>query len=68
MQLYETTGGLFDDGTASPKTVVVGDGTLIFEGCTAKLSFSFTGGSSIGASGTTSFDSADPSGQGCWDY
>jgi hypothetical protein len=68
VQLYETTGGLFDDGMASPKTVVVGSGTLTFEGCTAKLTFNFTGGSSIGASGTISFGSADPSGAGCWDY
>ncbi len=68
VQLYETTGGLFYDGTASPKTVVVGIGTLTFEGCIAKVSFNFTGGSSSGAYGTTSFGSADPSGQGCWDY
>ena len=68
VQLYETTGGLFDDGMASPITVVVGSGTLAFAGCTAKLSFNFTSGSSIGASGTISFDSANPSGLGCWDY
>jgi hypothetical protein len=68
VQLYETTGGLFDDGIASLKTVAVGSGTLTFEGCTAKLSFNFTGGSSIGAAGTISFGSADPSGAGCWDY
>jgi hypothetical protein len=68
VQLYETTGGLFDDDMASPKTVVVGSGALTFEGCTAKLSFNFTGGSSIGTSGTTSFVSANPTGAGCWDY
>ncbi len=68
VQLYETTGGLFDDGMASPRTVAVGSGTLTLNGCTWTLSFNFTGGSSIGASGTTSFGSADPSGAGCWDY
>lgn len=68
MQLYESTGGLFDDDTVTPTTVVVGSGTLMFDGCTAKLSFTFTGGSNNGASGTTAFDSADPSGAGCWDY
>lgn len=68
VQLYETTGGLFDDGTASPTTVAVGSGTLAFTGCTAKLSFDFFGGSSVGASGTISLASADPSGAGCWDY
>jgi len=68
VQLYETTGGLFDDGTATPRTVVVGSGTLAFAGCTANLSFNFSGGSSMGASGTISFESANPSGQGCWDY
>jgi hypothetical protein len=68
IQLYETTGGLFDDGTATPRTVVVGSGALAFAGCTATLTFNFTGGSSMGASGTISVDSVNPSGQGCWDY
>jgi hypothetical protein len=68
VQLYETTGGLFDDGMASPTTVLVGSGNLAFAGCTARLDFNFAGGSSIGASGTIFFDSANPSGLGCWDY
>ena len=56
VQLYETTGGLFDNGVASPTTVVVGSGTWIFELCTAKLTFDFTGGSSVGASGYISLE------------
>src|SRR5512132_4425966 len=35
VDLYETTGGSFDDGMTSPRTVVVGSGTLTFEGCSA---------------------------------
>jgi hypothetical protein len=30
VQLYETTGGLFDDGAASPTTLVVGSGVFVF--------------------------------------
>jgi hypothetical protein len=70
VQLYETTGGLFDDGTASPATVVVGSGVLTFGSCSNALIFNFTGGSSIGASGTISLVHIPPlsSGEGCWDY
>jgi hypothetical protein len=71
VQLYETTGGLFDEGMATPITVVVGSGLLVFDSCeTAKLSFSFIGGSSSGASGTIALSSIDAnlSGAGCWDY
>jgi hypothetical protein len=71
VQLYETTGGLFDNGMASPTTVVVGNGTFYFENCSAHLDFNFTGGSSVGASGQISLDrmSADLLyGAGCWDY
>jgi photosystem II stability/assembly factor-like uncharacterized protein len=70
VQLYETTGGLFDDGTASPTTVVVGNGVLDFGNCANTLSFNFVGGSSIGASGTIFLDHipAYSSGEGCWDY
>jgi hypothetical protein len=71
VQLYETTGGLFDNGIASPTTVVVGSGTFTLEGCWADLNFNFTGGSSVGASGTIHLYkmSADLTyGAGCWDY
>ena len=71
VQLYETTGGLFDNAMASPTTVVVGSGTFYFENCSAHLDFNFTGGSSVGASGQISLNrtSADLLyGAGFWDY
>ena len=45
VQLYETTGGLFDEAVATgPTTVAVGSGTLSFLGCSeaAQLRFDFT--------------------------
>ena len=71
VQLYETTGGLFDESMATPTTVLVGTGILTFVSCsTSKLSFSFTLGSSSGTSGTINLNSIDAnlSGRGCWDY
>ena len=70
VQLYETTGGLFDDGTASPTTLVVGSGVLLFSNCGNWLTFDFTGGSSSGASGMIFLDHIPEysSGEGCWDY
>ncbi len=70
LQLYETTGGLFDDAAAIPTTVVVGTAGLTFVNCAqAKLRFNFTGGSSTGASGTITLRQIGPSsGAGCWDY
>jgi hypothetical protein len=53
--LYESTGGLFNALPPIPSTVAVGSATLAFpfESCTnATLSYSFTGGSNSGASGT----------------
>jgi hypothetical protein len=68
VQLYETTGGLFDEATPTT-TVLVGGGTLALRSCDAKLSFNFTGGSSAGASGTIVLSYLAPSsGAGCWDY
>jgi hypothetical protein len=71
-QLYETTGGLFDQSMADPTTALVGSGTLTFTSCSsAKLSFKLTGGSSVGASGTIALSyvgAALSSGAGCWDY
>jgi DNA-binding beta-propeller fold protein YncE len=52
--IYETTGGIFDT-PALPRqqTLAVGTGTLAFQTCTAaNFSYKFTGGSSIGLSGT----------------
>ena len=53
VQLYESTGGLFDQGEPVPTTVPVGSATLSFvNNCAVDLSFNFTGGSSVGASGS----------------
>ncbi len=65
VQLYESTGGLFDQGEPVPTTVPVGSATLSFvNNCDVELSFNFTGGSSIGASGTISLSTGDRSGAG----
>ena len=51
--LYESTGGMFNALPPIPSTVAVGSATLAFQSCTdATLSYSFTGGSNSGASGT----------------
>lgn len=49
--LYETTGGVFDEGAPTPSTVPVGMATATFTSCSAlKLAFNVTGGSSSEAS------------------
>jgi hypothetical protein len=62
LRLFETTGGAFDTPTSPvPRTVVVGSGTIAFENCTsATLSYSFTGGSSSGASGAIALGRVGP--------
>jgi hypothetical protein len=51
--LFESTGGMFNALPPIPSTVAVGSATLEFQSCTdATLSYSFTGGSNSGASGT----------------
>jgi hypothetical protein len=53
VQLYESTGGMFNTLPPVPSTVAVGSATLAFQSCyDATLSYSFTGGSNSGASGT----------------
>jgi hypothetical protein len=71
IQLYESTGGLFDQGEPVPTTVPVGSATLGFvNNCYLELSFSFTSGSSAGASGEIALGwiGTPPGGAGCWDY
>ena len=71
VQLYESTGGLFDQGEPVPTTVPVGSATLNFlNNCYLELSFNFTGGSSVGASGKIAlgWPGAPPGGVGCWSY
>jgi len=67
VQLYETTGGVFDAPTpAGQATVPVGTGTLTFDSCTgATLAYAFTGGSSAGASGSIAMTRIGPTPKGC---
>jgi hypothetical protein len=67
VQFIETTGGAFDTPTSpAPNTVVVGSGTIAFQRCSsATLSYSFTGGSSNGASGTIALKRVGPVPAGC---
>ena len=63
--IYETTGGIFDAPTA-PHTATVGNGTMTFLSCaSATLNFTFTGGSSSGASGTIALSRIGPVPAGC---
>ena len=63
--IYETTGGVFDAPTA-PHSVQVGTGTIAFQTCTTgTLNFTFTGGSSSGASGTIPLTRIGAVPQGC---
>ena len=65
MTIYETTGGLFDEPTTPPaRNTAVGTATLTFQTCNAAtLAYSFTGGSSAGATGIDGAGKAVP--QGC---
>ena len=67
MTLYETTGGLFDAPTTpAPHNTAVGTATLAFQSCAAAtLSFTFTGGSNAGASGTIALVRVGPVPPGC---
>jgi hypothetical protein len=67
VQFIETTGGAFDTPTSpAPDTVVMGSGTITFQRCSsATLSYSFTGGSSNGASGTIALKRVGPVPAGC---
>jgi hypothetical protein len=65
--IYETTNGMFDTPTPlGQKTVAVGSGTMAFQSCTAAtFSYSFTGGTSIGLSGTITLSRVGPVPPGC---
>ena len=67
LRFFETTGGAFDRPTSpAPRTVVVGSGTLAFHSCaSARLSYSFTAGSSSGASGAIALTRVGPVPAGC---
>jgi hypothetical protein len=67
LTLGETTGGVFDQPTpASQKTVAVGTATVTFMTCTsAQLAYNFTGGTSMGRSGTIMLARVGPVPPGC---
>lgn len=67
VQIYETTGGLFDTPTPPGQhTVPVGTGTMAFQSCSAAtFSYTFTGGSSSGLSGTITLSRVGPMPPGC---
>jgi len=61
------TGGVFETPTPpGPKTVPVGTGTMAFQSCSAAtFRYNFTGGSSIGLSGTINLSRVGPLPPGC---
>jgi hypothetical protein len=65
--IRETTGGSFDTPTPpGQQTVPVGSGTLAFQTCSAAtFSYTFTAGSSSGASGTIALQRVGPVPNGC---
>ena len=64
--IYETTGGVFNTPAPAPQTVAVGTGTLAFQSCTAAtFSYTFTGGSGRGLSGTIPLVRVGPTPPGC---
>ena len=67
VQIFETTGGVFDAPTPpAQKTVPVGSATLAFQSCSAAtFGYSFTGGSSNGVSGTIVLQRIGPVPKGC---
>jgi hypothetical protein len=65
VDIYETTGGVFD-ALPAPPGVKVGSGTLAFKSCsTATFNFNFTGGSSTGSFGTVALSRIGPVPAGC---
>jgi protocatechuate 3,4-dioxygenase beta subunit len=69
LTLYQTTGGIFDQGTyPAPYTqaLVAGTALLTFASCTrATLTYNFTGGAMAGAAGTIALQRVGPTPPGC---
>jgi hypothetical protein len=65
--IYETTGGMFDKPTLpGQNTAPAGTGTMAFQSCSAAtFSYHFTGGTSIGFSGTIALTRVGPVPPGC---
>lgn len=66
VQLSETTGGVFDASPPAPASTAVGAATIAFHGCSAlTLTYTFTGGSLSGASGSLNLTRVGPVPAGC---
>ena len=69
LTIYETKGGIFDQGTYPPphtQAVVAGTATLTFSSCSrATLAYNFTGGAMAGARGTIALQRVGPVPPGC---
>ncbi|HET7844333.1 MAG TPA: hypothetical protein VFL14_09300 [Xanthomonadales bacterium] len=65
--IFETVGGQFDTPTTTaPTTTAVGTGTWTYQGCTAAtFAYAFTGGTSIGRTGTITLARVGPLPPGC---
>ena len=65
--IYETTGGMFDQPTPpGQNTVSVGTATMAFQSCSAAtFAYNFTGGTSMGLSGTITLSRVGPMPPGC---
>ena len=66
VQIYATTGGVFDAFQAGQETVQVGTGTMTFQDCSAAtFSYDFTGGTNSALSGTIDLRRVGPVPPGC---
>ena len=69
LTIYETKGGIFDQGTYPPphtQAVAAGTATLTFSSCTrATLAYNFTAGAMAGARGTIGLQRVGPVPPGC---
>jgi hypothetical protein len=66
LTLYETDGGVFNQGAPAPTTSAVGTATLTFTNCgAASLNYNFTSGSNAGHSGTIALSRVGPTPAGC---
>jgi hypothetical protein len=66
LSLYETTSGLFNSAAPASTTAQVGTGRLVFTNCNAAtLTFTFTGGSNAGQSGSVNLVRVGPTPPSC---
>ena len=69
LQIYQTTGGMFDrQPPAGQRTVPVGSGSMVFLSCSAAtFTYDFSDGTSMGTSGTIPLVRVGPVPAGCVD-